>query len=266
MTLDLAIPERIEAPDDQRVARWRAFSIALALHATLVLAAVSFVTSVELADVDGAQAIEVDMIAAAPEAQPTDAPVGPEANDSAAAPDSAQRDVRRDMARAEEAPVGTADAERIVQPEKKEERPVEKEAAQAPAPASVASLASEASAPAAIENSVAADISRAPTVGAGEAAVKAKLRWQRQLVAHLDRHKRYPAGTRMEGEIPVRFTIDRAGRILSAHLLKSSGSPALDEAAVAMVRRSDPVPPPPEAIGDQALTMTVPVVFRARSR
>ena len=70
----------------------------------------------------------------------------------------------------------------------------------------------------------------------------------------------------MEGEIPVRFTIDRAGRILSAHLLKSSGSPALDEAAVAMVRRSDPRAAAMSNFGDQALTMTVPVVFRARSR
>lgn len=266
MTLDLASHDRIETPDDPRVARWRAFSVALALHATLILGVVSFVTGVELADVDGAQAIEVDMIAAAPEARPTDAPVGPEADDSAAAPDSARQEARREQARADETSVEAPDAERIVQPEKKQESPVEQQTTQAPSPASVAAQASEAAAAAAIENSVAADVARAPTIGVGEGAAKARLRWQRQLVAHLDRHKRYPAGARTEGEIPVRFTIDRAGRILSAHLLKSSGSLVLDEAAVAMVRRSDPVPAPPESVGDQALTMTVPVIFRARSR
>ena len=64
--------------------------------------------------------------------------------------------------------------------------------------------------------------------------------WQKQLVAHLDKHKRYPAArVQKRAEIVVSFVLDRTGHVLSTGIVKGSGDAAFDEAALAMVRRSD---------------------------
>ena len=42
--------------------------------------------------------------------------------------------------------------------------------------------------------------------------------------------------------------------------------PAFDEAALAMVRRSDPVPAPPPLIADEGLSFTLPVIFRVKGK
>ena len=41
---------------------------------------------------------------------------------------------------------------------------------------------------------------------------------------------------------------------------------AFDEAALAMVRRSDPVPQPPPLVADEGLNFTLPVIFRVKGR
>jgi periplasmic protein TonB len=46
--------------------------------------------------------------------------------------------------------------------------------------------------------------------------------------------------------------------------VKGSGDAAFDEAAIAMVRRSDPLPAPPALIADDGLSFTVPVIFRIK--
>ena len=269
MSIEVSIAENTRAQPAQRaVAPWRALAAALALHGVLTLAFVSFASQAEIAEADGVQAIEVDMIAAAPEAEKQDAAVGPASNAAAAAPDSAAKPDDVEKPKMQEARADFENAEQIAAPEPQSERTEKpEEEKRQPAPASVASIAAEAAAPAAIENSAAADVARAQAIGLDEAAAKARLRWQKQLVAHLDRNKRYPAsGQSADAEIPVRFTIDRAGHVVSAHLLKSSGSPVFDEAALAMVRRSDPVPAPPASVADAGLVFTVPVVFRTRGR
>jgi protein TonB len=49
-------------------------------------------------------------------------------------------------------------------------------------------------------------------------------------------------------------------------VVKGSGDAAFDEAAVAMVRRSDPLPAPPPLIADDGLSFTVPVIFRVKGK
>ena len=56
------------------------------------------------------------------------------------------------------------------------------------------------------------------------------------------------------------------GHVLSANIVKGSGDTAFDEAALAMVRRSDPVPKPPPMIADDGLNFTVPVIFRVKGK
>ncbi|MCQ4160513.1 energy transducer TonB [Roseomonas sp. GC11] len=88
--------------------------------------------------------------------------------------------------------------------------------------------------------------------------------WQARLIAHLERHKRYPAGARArreQGMAYLSFTIDEEGRVLSASLQRSSGFVELDEEVLAMIRRAARVPPPPAGL---PLTITTPVIFLLR--
>ena len=53
--------------------------------------------------------------------------------------------------------------------------------------------------------------------------------WQKELIAHLDRHKRYPAErSQKSAEILVGFALDRMGHVLSASIVKGSGDAAFD--------------------------------------
>ncbi|MEO9299919.1 energy transducer TonB [Devosia alba] len=91
--------------------------------------------------------------------------------------------------------------------------------------------------------------------------------WQSQIVAHLNRAKRYPndaRNRREEGAPHLQFTIDRAGQVVSARIVRSSGFRALDEAALEMISRASPVPPPPAEIGGRSIMLTVPVNFDLR--
>jgi len=44
------------------------------------------------------------------------------------------------------------------------------------------------------------------------------------------------------------------------------GLDPFDQAALAMVRRSDPVPPPPPLVADEGLSFTLPVIFRVKGK
>lgn len=113
---------------------------------------------------------------------------------------------------------------------------------------------------------------RAAAARAGRARATADLTpadltpaWRARLAAHLERHRRYPASARasgVEGVVHLHFTIDPSGSVVAHGVARSSGSPALDEAAIEMIRRASPLPPPPGAVA--AVTVTAPVSFRLR--
>jgi hypothetical protein len=44
------------------------------------------------------------------------------------------------------------------------------------------------------------------------------------------------------------------------------GDAASDQAALAMVRRSDPLPQPPPLVADEGLNFTLPVIFRVKGK
>lgn len=88
--------------------------------------------------------------------------------------------------------------------------------------------------------------------------------WQSELSSRLQRAKRYPEAAQArdeQGAAAVTFTIDRSGHVLSAKLVRSSGSPSLDGEAVATVRRADPLPAMPSELPGSTLTFTVVVRF-----
>lgn len=106
-----------------------------------------------------------------------------------------------------------------------------------------------------------ANMAAAPAAGAAQAPSMSSASWFGSIMAHLNRYKRAPAGG-STGTAKVAFTIDRSGRVLSARLIGSSGDSALDDEAVAMVRRASPVPAPPASVGSGGtVNATVPVRY-----
>jgi TonB family protein len=101
--------------------------------------------------------------------------------------------------------------------------------------------------------------------GTGESPQRVRATWQKELIAHFNRHKRYPVNrTSQKVEVFVSFVLDETGRVQSSGIVKSSGDAAFDDAAIAMIQRSDPVPKPPSVVVQEGLNFTLPVVFRAR--
>jgi protein TonB len=85
-----------------------------------------------------------------------------------------------------------------------------------------------------------------------------------KLFGHLNKYKRYPAAARMrrqEGIVSIRFTMDRAGYVLSYELAKTSGSDALDREAQELLARAQPLPTIPVEFRRDTLDLVVPVEF-----
>jgi TonB family protein len=91
--------------------------------------------------------------------------------------------------------------------------------------------------------------------------------WQKELAAHLDKYKRYPGDrSHQSAQIIIKFELDRTGHVVSTDIVKSSGDQAFDDAALAMMRRADPVPAPPPLVADEALSFSMPIIFRVKPR
>lgn len=103
-----------------------------------------------------------------------------------------------------------------------------------------------------------ADRMAAPAEGVSASMSAAS--WRGALMAHLNRHKRFPPGG-SQGVALVAFSITHSGVVTSVRLVRSSGDGALDTEAVGLVRRASPVPAPPPSVGGNSLSLTVPVRF-----
>jgi protein TonB len=163
-------------------------------------------------------------------------------------------------------PTETEDPDRVVAPDDsnkpKEDDP---KVAKVETSASTESVAAEATAMPSTEAIPEGPRSVAPAQGTGQSVQRMRATWQKELVAHLDKHKHYPAErSQKTAEILVSFELDRTGHVLSANIVKGSGDMAFDEAALAMVRKSDPVPMPPPLVADEGLNFTLPVIFRVK--
>ena len=91
--------------------------------------------------------------------------------------------------------------------------------------------------------------------------------YQALVLAHLQRHRVYPAAARdqgITGVAAVRFALASNGSVISAGLARSSGQGILDSAAVDMVRRASPFPPFPPGIGRARLDFAAPIRFNLR--
>jgi periplasmic protein TonB len=92
-------------------------------------------------------------------------------------------------------------------------------------------------------------------------------RWESELVAHIERFKRYPAEARARGDqglARVAFTVDRDGSVRESRIVQGSGSRELDHEALALLTRAQPVPRPPDRISSRELSFVVPIRFNIR--
>jgi protein TonB len=89
--------------------------------------------------------------------------------------------------------------------------------------------------------------------------------WMSELSAQLERHKRYPSdGAGSSGVVQVAFSVDRSGGVHNTRIVRSSGSSALDQAALSLVSRASPLPPPPPERPGTHIPITVPIRYSAR--
>lgn len=246
-----------------------AAAAAVALHlggAGLVLA---HLKADDVEDDLGTPAIEVGLELSSPKHDLSELPPGPDSDASVATPAiSEQKAELKDTDLPKAVPTETEDPDRVVTLNDAK-KPIEDDAkvATVQTQASQESAAAEASATPSVDNATQAERSVAPAQGIGESLQRVKVDWQKELIAYFDRHKRYPVDREgKNAEVLVNFELDRMGHVLSASIAKGSGDPAFDAAALAMIHRSDPVPPPPPAVADEGLGFTLPVIFRANGK
>jgi protein TonB len=268
--------------------RWALSGAAVLLaYGALAAAIVDWHDPVEPADLTGAIVIEFAPVVAAPTPQRTDLAPGPEMVMSDAAP---ARPVETDEDKADEKvepKLESKVAEKIE--ERPETRPVEEplpELAPAPDPEVAVLLpaapavkqetprrqealppAPAMTAPQAVPDEIAA-IPAAPTPAPFPKSSPGVVRWMAAISAALERNKRYPpqsAARQQQGTAKVRFGLDRQGRVIESLLVQSSGVAALDEEALALLRRAQPFAPWPRAeyAGDR-VELTVPIRFKLK--
>jgi protein TonB len=241
---------------------------ALALHLGGVAFALTHLQSDEAADELGAPAIEVGLEMMAPKVEATDLPPGPDSDASVASPALAEQKAElKETDLPKDIPTEADDPDRVVTPNETN-KPVEEEKnAAVQTSASQESVAAEATAMPSADAIQQGPRSVAPAQGTGDEARRVRATWQKELIAHFNKHKRYPVQHAVKTiEILVSFALDRMGHVLSASVVKGSGDPAFDDAALAMLRRSDPVPQPPPLVADEGLNFTLPVIFRAKGK
>ena len=59
----------------------------------------------------------------------------------------------------------------------------------------------------------------------------------------------------------LHFAMDRHGHVLSARIQRGSGHTLLDQEALALVRRAEPLPSPPDSVAGDPVVLTVPIEF-----
>ena len=87
----------------------------------------------------------------------------------------------------------------------------------------------------------------------------AALRYQRQLLAHIQRYQR-DRRDGLRGTVLVAFAMRRDGSLVRVGIRSSSGRPALDQEAIDTIRRAQPLPSIPADMPEQ-LTVSLPVAF-----
>ncbi len=80
----------------------------------------------------------------------------------------------------------------------------------------------------------------------------------------LNRHKDYPPElkkAKLQGIVTVRFTINLKGHLKASSIKQSSGLQLLDQAALLLLEKANPMPPIPEFFNRDSLTIALPIEY-----
>jgi protein TonB len=232
--------------------RWGAcFALALCVHGAAAAALLAHMRD----DGEALASAPTIMIELAPvpvarATMPNDVPPGPQQADAQIEPDPV-KPVDTAVLPPAENPELTAAVPKVLE-KPKDKVPKRKHASLASAPSTAERHADRAAAPAPGTNTLNADA--LPT-------------WRSQLMARLERYKRYPAEAQSRGEhgeALLAFSIDRSGGAHHAHIVRSSGSAALDRETLDLVARAQPLPPPPPEMSGALIAVTVPIRYNFR--
>jgi len=256
-----------------RIGRWASAAV-IVLAAHVGGAALGFMNWQEddtADDVAGAIAVELAPLPAATPVDSPDVAHGPLMEEAVQTPQASKQTIQEAL---KETPIveqsPAPDPEVVLPTPRPDEKKAEEEEAkdavpekQLPQQASAAPLTA---APPRVEAQPApAAANPAPSASINVARVQAS--WERALIKHLNHFKRYPDTARSsgaQGVVLVAFTIDRTGQVLTSRVAKSSGSRALDDEGLAVLKRASPLPHPPEQIAPAALDLTLPIHFKLK--
>jgi protein TonB len=234
---------------------------ALVLHVGGAALAVAHLRSDDSDETLGAQAIEVGLEMTSPDVEATDLPPGPDNETSVTSSAMAeQRAEAKETDLPKDVPTEAENPDRAVTPDDSR-KPKEDEAKVA---AVETSESPEATAKQTLDDSLPkANAAAAPNIGLGKDTQKLRAKWESRLSAYLQSHMRYPKDRENKTTIvTVNLVFNRLGHVLSVAIEKSSGDPSFDEAALSVVRRSDPLPRPPSALTDEQFSYVLPMEFK----
>ncbi|WP_441234088.1 energy transducer TonB [Bradyrhizobium sp. 930_D9_N1_4] len=248
--------KHLVAEDASDLRRWTFSSLAvLTMYSALAASIATWQRPDDLdpAEPAGAVVVELAPLSAAPSTTPTDMPPGPEQVMSEARPEAkpevAQADDAPELPQAAN-PEAVVDARTQAQPDA--------------APQQQAAAAT--SAPSTLPDRV-APVAVAPTQGLqAQRDSQALATWRSQIAALVERNKRYPDAARSrreQGIAQVRFTLDHGGMVGDARVIQSSGSDTLDGEALALLKRAQPFPAPPDAFGN-VVVVRLPIRFTVK--
>lgn len=199
--------------------------------------------------------IELAALPVAPETTPNEMPPGPQQQEAEPEPEP-QKPLEKQLElppdpKSEPVQAVTPPPPKVVE-KPREKKPKQKVASLASAPSSAQTKSERAA---------------APMPGANSQNPNALPNWKSQLMAQLERNKRYPSEAQSRGEqgiAQLAFNVDRSGGVHNARIVRSSGSSVLDQATLAMVARAAPLPPPPPEITGSQIPVSVPIRYNAR--
>jgi periplasmic protein TonB len=240
--------------------------VAVALHAGGAALAIAHLQSGDDVDTLGAVADGIGVELASPQQEATDLPPGPDSDASMASPALAEQKAEvKPTELPMDTPTESEDPDRVVtQNDSKKPKEDDPKVETQQATASQESVAQEATARQTLEDAREANASTSPNIGIGKDKGMLAAKWAQQISAYFELHKRYPKVQKgRSAKVKISLVLNRLGKVLSVGVLETSGDPLYDEAAISMIRRSDPVPRPPAELTDDQFNYSLDVNFKA---
>jgi periplasmic protein TonB len=259
-----------ERADEQRPP-WRLWTIAavaaVSLHVAGAALALTHLNSDDGPDGLAANAVEIGVELTSPAAEDTELPPGPDADASVASPALAEQKAEvKPTDLPKDTPTETDNPDRVVTDnEQKKPTDDDPKVETIQTAASQESVAQEATARQRLADARGAETAAAPNIGIGKDSQRLAATWAKQISAYFELHKRYPKVDKTKAaKVRVSLVLNRLGHVVSLAVAASSGDPLFDEAALDMIRRSDPVPRPPAALTDDTFSYSLDVDFKEK--